>query len=350
MPEPGQMMSAVRKDALNRLQGIRKPNMLHEAIAHYNSDPQKNYLREAVLKDEELGASKWSEMLNNAKGNALMTRVMKEGLLSDMASALGVMHDVVIQAVTSMAVARDIIWTIPTTRTSVRIYRRKRGKVWHMSNGPSLVTPGRHDYVDVPINIEKGTDALFTKSYLEDVPYDVIEHEVSEKAQLLEEDLTNEVLDVLEALRTTSNEVASAGDVIAWADVVDVWTKIKDLKRRGKVLICSPTVIGDLFKDDKFIHQFYFGNLVDVARGVLGTTYLGFKIVETDLIGTLGTGATADDPMLVDTDVAAALCIRRDITTEPYKEKLMEGLIATMRYGVKAVDGVTGLAWIDRTG
>jgi len=342
------VMSPIRKRAIERLS---QPNILSESVRLIKEGNYQNYLMESIKNDPELGTPKWNEMVSGAKNNTLFRRVMSEAVLSDLASALGVMHDVVVQACTKIAVARDIIWTIPTTKTSVRIYKRKRGKVWDMVDGPKLVTPGRHDYVDVVINKEKGTDALFSKSYLEDVPYSVIEHEVAENAQLLEEQLTTDVLTTLEALRTATNEVASAGDVIAWADVVDVWTKMKDLGgRKGKVLVCSPTVVGDLFKDDKFIHQFYFGNLVDVARGVLGTTYLGFKIVETDLMGTGGTDATADDPMLVDTDVCAALGIRRDITTEPYKEKLQEGLIATMRYGSKAVDGITGLAWIDRTG
>jgi len=341
------LMSPVREAAVKRLQSS---NILHESKRLMEQGAYTNYLMEAVKKDPEFGEDKWGEMLHAAADNALIRKVMKEAVLSDLAAALGVMHDVVIQAVTKMAVARDIIWVVPTTKTQVRFYLRARGKVWDMRDGPTLVTPGRHSKVDIDINKEKGTDALFSKSYLEDCPYDVVEHEVTESAQLLEEALTGDVLDVLEALRTATNEVSSAADVVAWADVVDVWTKMKTLGRRGKVLICSPTVVGDLFKDDKFIHQFYFGNLVDVARGVLGTTYLGFKIVETDLMGTGGTGATADDPMLVDTDVCAALCMRREITTEPYKEKLMEGIIATMRYGLKALDGVTGLTWIDRTG
>lgn len=341
------VMSPIREAAIKRLQS---PNVLHESKRLMEEGAYTNYLMEAVKKNPEFGEDKWNKMLNEAEDNALIQRVMKEAVLSDLAAALGVMHDVVIQATTSMAVARDIIWVVPTTKVQTRFYLRARGKRWSVRDGPTLVTPGRHSKVDIDINQEWGTDALFSKSYLEDCPYDVIEHEVAENAQILEEGLTSDVLAVFEALRLAANETATAADgTVAWDDIVDVWTAMKVLKRRGKVLICSPAVVGDLFKDDKFIHQFYFGNLVDVARGVLGTTYLGFKIVETDLVGALGVGAAADDPMLVDTDVCAALCMRRDITTEPYKEKLMEGIIATMRYGVKALDGVTGLTWIDRT-
>jgi hypothetical protein len=88
-----------------------------------------------------------------------------------------------------------------------------------------------------------------------------------------------------------------------------------------------PDQIADLWSDDKFIHSFYFGDKVDVERGALGETYLGFKIVETDL-------CTATQVHLIDTTKAAALLIRRDILTQPYEERLSQGLVCTMRYGL----------------
>jgi len=54
---------------------------------------------------------------------------------------------------------------------------------------------------------------------------------------------------------------------------------------------------------------------------------LGFRLVETDL-------CTAGKCHFIDARVAAALIMRRDITTQPYEEKLREGAICTIRYGL----------------
>jgi len=90
------------------------------------------------------------------------------------------------------------------------------------------------------------------------------------------------------------------------------------------------------------IHSFYFGNMADVRRGILGETYLGMKI----LVSTKATNGTV---IAIDTDVAAAMLLRRDIITESFENPRADryGLIASERIGLgvlrsKAVARGTG--------
>jgi len=290
----------------------------------------RNILTEAVQRDGELDWQR--DFVEKARSNALYQRVMKERVLSDVSQALGVVHDVAIDAAKSMAVGRDLIWVMPIKDPTVRFYRAKRGKVWRISEGPPMQTPERFDKVDLNVDKEYGYDALFSQNYIEDVPFQVLERAIADAAQLLEEQLTSDIVSVYEGI--TAGNLAGGAEItaassgtLAWADLVKAWTYMKKAGWTANVAMIHPDQIADLWNDDKFIHSFYFGEKVDVERGVLGSTYLGFKIVETDL-------CTAAKCHLIDTTKAAVLGLRRDLLTQPYEEKLSQGAICTMRYGI----------------
>jgi len=306
----------------------------------------RNLLKEAVLKDPDLGESGWQEaFLAKAKGNAMIQRTMKEYVTNDIANALGHIHDVAIEAAKKMAIGRDVIWVIPTTEALVRFYLAKRGKVWPAIEGPPIQTPERFEKVDISVDKEYGQDALFSQAYLEDVPFNVIERAVADASQLLEEKISSDVVALYEGIGATylaggAEIYAGTGGTLAWKDLVNAWTAVKKAGYNANVAMIHPDQIADLWNDDKFIHSFYFGDKVDVQRGVLGETYLGFKIVETDL-------CTATKVHLIDMTKAAGLLMRRDILTQPYEEKLAQGVIVTARYGLgtlrkDAVARITG--------
>jgi len=300
-------------------------------------------LQEAVSHDGDLD---WNiDFVEKAKANSLFRRVMKEYLLSDVSGALGIVHDSAIEAAQEMAVGRDLIWVIPVSSPKVRFYLAKRGKAWRISDGPPLQTPERFSTVDISVNYEYGYDALFSQSYLEDIPFNVVQSAIRDAAQLLEEQLTRDTISLYEGispgnLAGGAEIVADTGGTLVWADIVEAWTAVKKAGYNANVAMIHPDQIADLWNDDKFIHSFYFGEKVDVERGVLGETYLGFKIVETDL-------CTAAKVHMIDTTKAAALLMRRDVLTQPYEERLSQGLVCTMRYGLgtlrsDAVARITG--------
>ena len=302
-----------------------------------------NRLEEAVRKDSELD---WNEdFLEKAKGNALIRRVMREYVLSDISGALGIVHDVAIEAAKKMAVGRDTIWMVPVTQPLVRFYLAQRGAVWRISEGPPPQTPERYTTKDIQVTYEYGYDALFSQAYIEDIPFNVIQRAIQDAAQLIEEKLTSDIVALYEGIAAGSLaggaeiSAASAG-TLAWADLVAAWTAVKKAGYTADVAMIHPDQVADLWSDDKFIHSFYFGEKANVERGVLGQTYLGFKIIETDL-------CTAAKAHLIDTKKAAACLLRRDILTQPYEERLNQGVVSTVRYGLgtlreDAVARITG--------
>jgi len=293
----------------------------------------RNVLMEAVLKDPDLGEQAWKDsFVGKARGNVLFQRTMKEYVLSDVSQALGKVYDLAIEAAKKRAVGRDLIRVVPTTSPKVRFYLSKRGAVWRVSDGPPLQTPEHFEATDVNVSYEYGYDALFSQAYLEDVPFDVIERAVQDAVQLLEEQLTKDVVASYEGIAAgdlAGGAEISAGSAgtLAWADLVKAWNAVRKAGYKPDVAMIHSDQVADLWNDDKFIHSFYFGDGVDVRLGVLGETYLGFKIVETDL-------CTAGKAHLIDTSKAAVLLLRRDILTQPYEERLSQGVICTIRYGL----------------
>jgi len=293
----------------------------------------RNVLMEAVMKDPDLGEHAWKEsFVGRARGNVLFQRTMKEYVLSDVSQALGKVYDLAVEAAKNMAVSRDLIWVVPVTSPKVRFYLSQRGAAWRVSDGPPMQTPEHFEVVDINVNYEYGYDALFSQAYLEDVPFNVIERAVQDAAQLLEEQLTKDVVSLYEGI--SASDLAGGAEIsadtsgtLAWADLVEAWTAVRKVGYTPDVAMVHPDQVADLWNDDKFIHSFYFGERVDVERGVLGETYLGFRIVETDL-------CTAAKVHLIDTSKAAALLLRRDILTQPYEERLSQGVICTIRYGL----------------
>ncbi len=293
----------------------------------------RNVLMEAVLKDPDLGEQAWKDsFVGKARGNVLFQRTMKEYVLSDVSQALGKVYDLAVEAAKKRAVGRDVIRLVPTTSPKVRFYLSKRGAVWRVNDGPPLQTPEHFEAVDVNVGYEYGYDALFSQAYLEDVPFDVIERAVQDAAQLLEEQLTKDVVALYEGIAAgdlAGGAEISAGSAgtLAWADLVKAWNAVRKAGYKPDVAMIHSDQVADLWNDDKFIHSFYFGDGVDVRLGVLGETYLGFKIVETDL-------CTAAKAHLIDTSKGAVLLLRRDILTQPYEERLSQGVICTIRYGL----------------
>ena len=296
----------------------------------------KNTLKEAVLRDPEFGEQSWKDFfLEKAENNIIYKKAMKEYILSDVSQALGKVHDIAVEAAKKKAIGRELIWTIPVKEPLTRFYLAKRGKAWRISETSPQQTPERFETIDVSVNYEYGYDALFSQSYIEDLPFDVIKKALEDAAQILEEQLTRNVTTLYKSI--PPSELAGGTEIeahttgtISWTDLVKAWTEIKKTGCHADAALIHPDQFADLWNDDKFIHSFYFGEKLDVKRGLLGESYLGFTIIETDL-------CIPGKCHLIDTKKAAVLTLRRDILTQPYEERLSQGVICTIRYGLGAL-------------
>ena len=272
-------------------------------------------------------------IVERAKSNLFFQRYMKEAVLSDMANALGKMHDVVIEAAKPALIGRETIWVMPTTEALVRFPRAKLGKAKRTAElSQTWLYPEKKDVVDVTPNIEIRAGGEWSKKYIEDASWNVMERQAAEVGRAIGELETERILslyDGISAGNLAGGGVYNGAGALNWAGVVGFWNRIKKENFSAKVLVINPEQAADLWVEEKFIHSFYFGEQVDVARGVLGESYLGMKIV-------VSTKVTDGTVYAIDTDVAAVLLLRRDILTEPFENPRDDryGVVASERIGL----------------
>jgi len=289
-------------------------------------------LYEAIMKDPEL-KSTLPDILAKAKSNLMVNAVMREAILSDAAGALGKMHDAVIEAAKPALIGREIIWVMPTTESMVRFPKAKLGKAKRTAElSETWIYGEKYATADVKTDIEIRAGAEYSKKFFEDATWPVLERQTAEVGRAIAELETERVLalyDSISAGDLAGGGIYNGGGTLNWAGVVGFWNRIKSENFSAKVLAINPSQAADLWQEDKFIHSFYFGEQVDVARGVLGESYLGMKIV-------VSTKVTDGTVYCIDTDVATVMLLRRDILTEPFENPREDryGVVASERIGL----------------
>ena len=298
-----------------------------------------NTLMEAVVKDPGLGEHAWRELEEAARRSPFYRRVMREALFSDVAGALGKVHDTVWAAARPAAVGREIISVIPTEDSLVRFPKAKLGKAYIVGETAPLEGPERYETMDIEADMEIAARAEFSQRFLEDASWNVMEYQIAELGRSIAE-LETEKVYVLYTGISDSDLAGGAAlspetaNTLAWNDVVALWSAVKGEDFSPDVLVLHPDQYADLWKDDKFIHSFYWGEGADVERGVLGGTYLGMRIV----VSTKCTSATA---FAIDSKAAAAMIVQREIITRPYQKagELLHGCVASERIGLGVLRG-----------
>lgn len=157
-------------------------------------------LKEAVIKDPDLGEEAWKEMLNRSSRNPFIRRWMKEAVLSDVSQALGSVYSRVIEASRSMAVGRDIIPIISVTDPTVRFYKAVKGHAFRISELADYRSPERFSYKDITVDREYAYPAAFSQSYIEDVPFNVLQRATDDVGRALEKQLASDVIALYEGI------------------------------------------------------------------------------------------------------------------------------------------------------
>ena len=302
-------------------------------------------LFEAILNDADY-QSALPDIIARAKENPMVQRVMKEAILSDAAGALGKMHNVVVETAKPALIGREMMWVMPSTEAIVRFPKAKLGKAYRTAElAQTWITGEKYETTDVKANIEIKAGAEYSKTFLEDATWPVLERQTAEVGRTIAELETERIYTLYTGIAASNlaggAEISGAG-TLNWAGVVSFWNAIKKENFSAKVLVIHPEQAADLWQDDKFIHSFYFGERVDLARGILGETYLGMKVL-------VSTKATDGTVLAIDTDVATVMLLRRDILTEPFENPREDryGIVASERIGLgvlrsKAVARGTG--------
>lgn len=302
-------------------------------------------LFEAIQKDNDVKQD-LPGIFERAKSNPMVNAVMREAILSDVSGALGKLHDSVIEAAKPALIGRELIWVMPTTESMVRFPKAKLGKAKKTAElAQTWIHGEKYATTDVKTNIEIRSGAEYSKKFFEDATWPVMERQAAEVGRSIAELETEKILDLYDNISASDlagGDAFNGSGALDWAGFVGFWKRLKKQNFSAKILAINPEQAADLWQEDKFIHSFYFGDQADVARGILGQSYLGMKIA-------VSTKVTDGTVYAIDTDIAAAMLLRRDIMTEPFENPRDDryGVVASERIGLgvlktKAVARGTG--------
>ena len=258
---------------------------------------------------------------------------VKEGFFSDMASALGRMHDTMVDAAWPELIGRNIITVMPTSEAMERFpldagtvgYRYAEGAVTRLSSKkPSTV--------DIYTNQLAESSDEWSREYLEDATWNVMSKAVDNVGRALGQNETEVILALYAAVQAadlaTGAELAGGGLVASWASLLSLHEAVRREHWRPNVLAVNEMQLHQLLNDDKFVKSVYLpSSETDIEQGTIGSV-LGMKVQSSTLVpnGTM---------YAIDTRVASVMLLRRDVTVEDWEkvENGTYGVRGTTRFG-----------------
>jgi len=292
-------------------------------------------LKEAVMRDQDRFPDGWEGYLEKAKQSTFLRRAMKEALYKDLAGALGGIHEKVIDAATPELIGREMIWVVPTNEALVRFYKAKLAKAFEVGETAPPEVPEKMTTQDVSATIELACKMTFSRSYIEDAPWAVLQRAGEEAGRAVAQLETEKIIALYGAiaagdLATGAVLATNDGASFAWADVVKLWAGVKKENFVPKILCINPAEAEGLLAQNQFIQSLYYAPEQVIRRGVFADIrWLDLRI----LVSTLITAATK---FCIDTDYGAVMLVRRDLTTEPFEDpgNMKTGLIVSERIGL----------------
>ena len=253
---------------------------------------------------------------------------IKEGLFSDAIGALGRMHDTLVQAAFPELIGRNIITVMPTTETMERFpldvdavaYRYAEGAVTRLSGK-------KNSTVDIYTNVLSESSEEWTREFLEDATWNVMDNMVQKVGRALGLQETNDIIALYGAIADADlaggAPINGNNAVLSWSGLLSLHNAVRNQNWRPTVLAISETQLHQLLNDDKFIHAQYFpSSETDIEQGSIGSI-LGMRVQASTMVPN-GTAYA------IDTRVASAMLLRRDITVEDWED------VKTGKYGVRA--------------
>jgi HK97 family phage major capsid protein len=253
---------------------------------------------------------------------------VKEGLFSDTVGALGRMHDTLVEAAYPEMIGRNII-AVRTTSEAMERFPLDEGAVaYRYAEGSATRLSGKKiSTVDIYSNMLAEAAEEWTREFLEDATWNVLDSMIERVGRAVGETETNRILSLYGAI--ADSDLAGGAPInqgnaaMNWAAVVKLHNTLRSQNWRPTVLVINETQLHQLLSDDKFIHAQYLpAGQTDVEEGTV-TSVLGMKVHAS----TLATNGVA---YAIDTRVAAVMLLRRDVTIEDWED------VKNGRFGVRA--------------
>lgn len=259
---------------------------------------------------------------------------IKEGLFSDSAGALGRLHDTLVQAAYPEMIGRSIITVRPTTDTMERFPLDEKAVAYRYAEGAATRLSGKkNSTVDVYTNVLTDASEEWTREFLEDATWNVMDNMVEKVGRALGEEETNKILSLYGAVADADlaggAPINQGGAAMNWNGLVKLHNAVRSQNWRPTVLAVNEVQLHQLLSDDKFIHAQYLpSGQTDLEQGTV-TSVLGMQVQASMLVPN-GTAYA------VDTRVASVMLLRRDITVEDWEDirNGKYGARATTRFGV----------------
>ncbi|MCJ7559584.1 hypothetical protein MUO79_03065 [Candidatus Bathyarchaeota archaeon] len=253
---------------------------------------------------------------------------IKEGLFSDIAGALGSMHDTLVQAAWPEMIGRNIITVRPTTEVLERFPLDAGAVAYRYAEGSTTRLSGKKNTtVDVYTNVLADSSEEWTREFAEDATWNVMDTMVGNVGRAIGQNETEIIIALYAAIAAADlaggAEIAGGGLVLSWAGLLALHNAVRGANWRPTVLAVNEMQLHQLLNDDKFIHAQYLpSGQTDLEQGTV-TSVLGMKVQASTLVPN-GTAYA------IDTRVASVMLLRRDVTAEDWED------IKNGKYGVRA--------------
>jgi HK97 family phage major capsid protein len=274
---------------------------------------------------------------------------VREDLFSDAVGAIGRLHDTLVQAAYPEMIGRGIITVRPTTQAMERFPLDEKAVAYRYAEGAATRLSGKkNDTVDVYTNITAESSEEWTREFLEDATWNVMDMMSAKVGKALGEEETNRILALYGAIADEDlaggEPIDHGGAAMNWNGLAKLHDAIIEENWKPTVLVLNERQLHQLFTDDKFIHAQYLpSGQTDLEQGSIGTV-LGMRVHASTLVPT-GTAYA------LDTTVASVMLLRRDIMVEDWEDikNGKYGVRATTRFGVgvlrsKAIAKMTNIS------
>lgn len=252
---------------------------------------------------------------------------VREGLFSDAVSALGRLHDTLVQAAYPEMISRNIITVRPTTEAMERFPLDEKAVAYRYAEGTTTRLSGKkNSTVDVYTNVLAEASEEWTREFLEDATWNVMDNMVEKVGRALGEEETNKIIALYGAIADADlaggAPIDQSGAAMNWNGLVKLHNAVRGENWRPTVLAVNEVQLHQLLTDDKFIHAQYLpAGQTDLEQGTV-TSVLGMRVQASTLVPN-GTAYA------LDTRVASVMLLRRDVTVEDWED------IKNGKYGVR---------------
>jgi len=291
--------------------------------------------KEAILKDPEMGEGYWNELTAKAQKSPVFTKLIKEGLYSDVSGAIGAIQDQVWKVAWANMIGREIIKALPT-KNAIEKFPKEIAAVAFEGEGPALGTGAQTEFTSIPANIEIKAKKEWTESYVEDAAWNVLQYQIESIGKAIAKyELDKVVAAYVADDANDAGTVDVATAAVTWANICDVIGLVDSQDYHPNVFALHPKLFQDLMKLDQFVSSLY-KDPASMRKGVVYHTTLDMTFISSSRMPFTSGGANATVGYCIDTEAVGAMIVRRDVMTKPYEDpgRQMYGVYGAERIGI----------------